>query len=368
MSRPPGSHDPDFQFSSHSVSVESLLAAIVDSSDDAIFSKDRNMVVTTWNRGAERIYGWTAEEVIGGPISIIIPEHRKGEERKILDQILAGENVDHYETERVKKDGNLIDVSLTVSPIRDREGTIVGASVIARDITIRRKQERLEWEIERRDFIARAAHELKNPLTTIAGLAQVLKEHDAELSTEERNKAFASLMRQTERSNLLITDVLRLARLESSQVELEIQTVDVARCVNGAIEAALLEDHLSIANEVDASVQVEADPFRLEEVFVNLFSNAAKYGASAATVTARPSASSVEIVVEDDGPGISKDLLPVVFDPFTRGGDRDVVGTGLGLSIVKGLVEAVGGDVICETEAPAGARFVITLPPAALRG
>ena len=339
-----------------------MLAAIVDSSDDAIFSKDRSMVITTWNRGAERLYGWTAQEAIGGPISIIIPEHRRGEERKILEQILDNQYVDHYETERVRKDGTLIEVSLSVSPIRDRQGSIVGASVIARDITSRRKQERLEWEIGRRDFIAKAAHELKNPLTTIAGLAQVLTEHDSELAPEERSKAFASLLRQTERANLLITDLLRLARLESNQVEFDIRGVNVSTCVSRGIEAALLGEHLRVVNDVDESLRVEADQFRLEEIFVNLFSNSAKYGASQATVSARRVGRGVEIVVSDDGPGISPKLLPVLFDPFTRGGEQDVLGTGLGMSIVKGLVEAFGGEIHCDTQAPEGARFVIRLP------
>ena len=110
-------------------------AAIVESSDDAILSKDRDAVITSWNPAAERIYGYTPEEAIGKPISMLIPPHRAGEERRILDQILKGERVDHYETERVTKDGRTLIVSLSVSPLRDEDGEIAGASVIARDIT-----------------------------------------------------------------------------------------------------------------------------------------------------------------------------------------------------------------------------------------
>ena len=120
--------------------TEALLASIVASSDDAIFSKTPDGTITSWNAGAGRLYGYSAEEMVGQPISILIPEHRRGEEQRILDEVLAGELVDHYETERLRKDGSQVWVSLTVSPVHDRAGSIVGASTIARDITERRKR------------------------------------------------------------------------------------------------------------------------------------------------------------------------------------------------------------------------------------
>src|SRR5215208_3392514 len=130
------------------IPVEERLAAIVASSDDAILSKDRDGLITSWNAGAQKLYGYTPEEAIGQPISILIPPHRQGEEREILDKILAGQRVDHYETERVRKDGQMLVISLVVSPLH-ADGETIGASVIARDVTERRRAEERAARLQR---------------------------------------------------------------------------------------------------------------------------------------------------------------------------------------------------------------------------
>ena len=341
--------------------IEATLAAIVASSDDAILSKDPTGVITSWNPGAERLYGWTAEEAIGRSIRLVIPPHRLGEENVILEQILAGNRIDHYETERMNKNGRLLEVSVTISPVYGREGNVVGASVIARDISARRREEHLEKEIEKRDFIARAAHELKNPLTTIAGLAQILRDKETELGAEDKEKAYSALIRQTDRANRLIADLLELARLESGQLEIEPIDVDLKRVVEGSIDAAAVADWVAIENQVGPDTIVTADPFRLEEVFVNLFSNSAKYGASAITVSSNAAPDGVRVSIADDGPGIPSQLVPQLFDPFTRGAGTGVPGSGLGLSIAQRLCEAFGGRLDLDDSATPGATFVITL-------
>lgn len=344
------------------VDAQALLAAIVASSDDAILSKDSDGIITSWNQGAERLYGWTAEEAIGRSITLVIPPERHGEERMILDQIMAGNRVDHYETQRQAKDGTIVHVSLTASPIHVPGGGVVGASVIARDITGRKRAEDLERELEKRDFIARAAHELKNPLTTIAGMAQILRDKEDALSAAEKEQVYGALIRQSDRANRLIGDLLELARIESGQVEIELLTVDVAGVIDGSADAAASDD-LAVTSEVAPGTMVTADPFRLEEVFVNLFTNSAKYGASGVLVTATVGPY-VEVTVSDDGPGIPGDLAPKLFEAFTRGAHTGIEGSGLGLSIAKRLCRAMGGDLDHDATG-AGATFVLTLPAAA---
>lgn len=341
--------------------IQSILAAIIDSSDDAIYSKDSAARVTSWNRSAERLYGYTEAEAVGRDIAFLIPPDRRGEERVLLGRILRGESINHYETQRLAKDGSIVDVSLSVSPITDSTGEIVGASVIGRDIRDRMKQAALEREVEKRDFIARAAHELKNPLTTIAGMAQILSSGESSLAPEDKDKVYASLIRQSERANRLIVDLLELARLESGQLEMDIAAVDLREVVAGSTEAADVLGKLSIANEVAEDVRVSADPFRLEEVFVNLFSNSAKYGASKVTTSASADVSVVRITVTDDGPGVPAELTDELFEPFTRAAGITVAGSGLGLSIARRLCESMGGDIRYEPGEQNGATFVITL-------
>ncbi len=349
---PESAHEPD---------IQSVLAAIVESTDDAIYSKDDDAKVTSWNRSAERLYGYTAAEIVGQDIATIIPDDRRGEERIILRRIMNGEKVDHYDTQRLRKDGSLAEVSITVSPVRDVDGQVVGASVIARDITERKRAEELVREGEKRDFIARAAHELKNPLTTIAGMTQVLRDNEDRLSADEKEKVYTSLLRQSERANRLITDLLELARLDSGQIDIEVTDVDVHEVIQTSIEAAALPEGTSVDNQCTPGTRARADAFRLEEVFVNLFSNSAKYGASNVTVACDDL---IRITVADDGPGVPAEVQPDLFEPFTRGASIGVPGSGLGLSIARRLCQAFGGTIDFEPNEPTGAKFLITLHPA----
>ena len=351
--------DPPARLGPDPDALESTLAAIVSSSGDAIFSKDPTGVITSWNPGAERLYGWSPDEAIGRSIRLIIPPHRLGEELKILEQILAGTRIEHYETERIRKDGVIVQVSVSVSPILGRRGDVVGASVIARDITGKKREEHLEREVERRDFIARAAHELKNPLTTIAGMAHILRDKRDALDADALEKVYSALIRQSERANRLIGDMLELARLESGQIDIDPVVVALRSVIDVSTETAGVAGSVDVINLVDEATTVRADAFRLEEVFVNLFTNSAKYGASSIAVTAEPGDGSVRVLVADDGPGIPQELTSELFVPFTRG-DATVPGSGLGLSISRRLCEAFGGRLELDPSGP-GARFALTL-------
>ena len=337
--------------------VQSILAAIVESSDDAIYSKDEDARITSWNGSAEAMYGYRSDEVIGRDISIIIPDDRRGEDRMILRRIMNGERIDHYETRRRHKDGSLIDVSITVSPVRNINGEVVGASVIARDVTEQKEREELEQEIEKRDFIARAAHELKNPLTTIAGMTRILRDNEHDLPEDEKEKVYSALIRQSERANRLINDMLELARLDAGRVDVEIGRSDLSAAIAGAIDAVAI-DGIAITSEVPSGTMVQANPSKLEDVFVNLFSNSQKYGASNVTVTAH---GDLTIRVTDDGPGVPEVFRPVLFDPFTRGSQIDVPGSGLGLSIARRLCRIFGGDLSFEPAPGGGATFLVDL-------
>jgi PAS domain S-box-containing protein len=182
------------------------LASIVESSNDAIISKSLDGIITSWNRGAERLFGYTAEEVIGKAVTILIPEDRMSEEPEILERIRRGKRVDHYDTVRRRKDGSLIDISLTVSPLKDADGRIIGASKIARDITERKRaQERQKL------LVNEMQHRIKNSLATIQAIAtQTLNQH-----TEERDAFIARLHALGSAHDLLTSETWERAPLRA---------------------------------------------------------------------------------------------------------------------------------------------------------
>jgi PAS domain S-box-containing protein len=192
----------------HNASPLAVLAAIVESSDDAIVSKDLEGTITTWNRGAERLFGYTAEEMIGHSIVQLIPADRADEEADILRRIRGAEKVDHFETVRRRKDGSLVDVSVTVSPIRDQSGVVVGASKVVRDITERRLAERVHHEADQRrnEFLAMLGHELRNPLAAIRSSLAVIRH--AECDSDTTTAAEQVVDRQVAQLGRLVDDLL----------------------------------------------------------------------------------------------------------------------------------------------------------------
>ena len=264
------------------------LAAIVESSEDAIISKDLNGTIMSWNRGAEQIFGYRADEAIGKPIMMLIPSDRHDEEREILRRIRAGERVDHYETIRQCKNGSLIDVSLTISPLKDREGMIIGASKIARNVTERKKVEReLEHAKEvaeaasraKDTFLAVLSHELRTPLTPILMTAAV-RERDPDL-TQAIQAEMAMIRRNVELETKLIDDLLDLSRITSGKLSLQMEVLDLNTAVNQVCDicrSQIQEKGIELSFALDARIApVDADASRLQQVLWNVLKNAAKF-------------------------------------------------------------------------------------------
>jgi PAS domain S-box-containing protein len=360
-----------------------LYQAIVDSSDDAIVSKDLQSIVMSWNKGAERIFGYSAKEMIGQSIIKILPPDRIAEEEDIAARFQRGERVDHFETKRLHKNGRLIDVSLTISPLRNDEGVIVGASKIARDITRRKEAQRklaeAHEELKRADrlkseFVATLSHELRTPLNAILGWVQILKDG---ASLDDLTESIPVIERNVRTQSQLIEDLLDMSRIEAGKVSLDLQRVDPAAVVTAGIEtvrptAMAKEIRLTTAFSSLSGI-VMGDKNRLQQVVWNLLSNAIKFtpkGGRIHVVTKRVN-SHVEICVTDTGQGIAPEFLGQVFDRFRQADaktTRHYGGLGLGLSIVKHLAELHGGSVRVESEGVGlGATFIVSLPLQAVR-
>jgi PAS domain S-box-containing protein len=351
------------------------LAAIVSSSEDAILSKDLNGVIQTWNRGAEKIFGYTAEEMIGRSITTLIPEERLGEETEVLSRVRAGLSVEHFETVRRRKDGSLVNISLTVSPVRTASGEIIGASKIARDIT---EQRRLRSEADaasrqKDEFLAVLSHELRTPLNTVLGYARMLKRDDERLTGPLRTRALEALERNADMLTKLVHDVLDTSRIVTGKLRLTLKDCAVDRLIGDAIDTvaptAAAKD-IAIEHRVARDLWVRGDRDRLQQVLWNLLSNAIKFTAPAGTITvhAELRTNGIAIVVSDNGIGIAPDHLPFVFQRFWQahtGASREYGGLGIGLALTRHLVELHGGAISAESEGPGrGATFTIVLPAA----
>jgi len=358
--------------------TESRLAAIVSSSDDAIISKDLNGVIQSWNRGAEKVFGFTAEEAIGKNITIVIPEERLGEETEVLTKIRAGIPVDHFETVRRRKDGELINISLTVSPIRDGSGRIVGASKIARDVTAQRGlQDQLEQANRTKDeFLAVLSHELRTPLNTVLGYARMLRRDEPKMSGELRVRALDALERNADALTRLVNDVLDTSRIVTGKLRLTMEPCAVDRVVEAAIDTVRPTADakgVGLQLHLEHGVSVVGDRDRIQQVVWNLLSNAIKFTPSGGrvTVSIERVPRGVRITVADTGIGISGTDLPYVFQRFWQaqtGASREYGGLGIGLALARHLVELHGGTIAVESPGLGrGSTFTVTLPAAVER-
>jgi PAS domain S-box-containing protein len=365
------------------IPAELLYEAIVNSSEDAIASKDLQSIVKSWNNGAERIFGYSADEMVGQSIVKLLPADRQDEEAKILARLQRGEQVDHFETKRRRKDGKIIDVSLTISPIRNAQGVIVGASKIARDITDQkealRKLAEAHEQLQRADrmkaeFLATLSHELRTPLSAILGWIQILKES---ASPEEIAEGIPVIERNVRMQSQMIEDLLDMGRIESGKVSLDVQRVDLEAVVGAGIEtvrpAATAKEIRLTSAFSDVSGIVMGDKDRLQQVVWNLLANAVKFTPKNGRihVVVKRANSHVEIEVIDSGQGIAPEFLGEVFDRFRQADattTRRHGGLGLGLAIVKHLAELHGGTVRVASEGEGqGATFTVCLPLQPLR-
>ena len=371
-----------------SAELEGRFKAIIASSDDAIISKDLNGVVRSWNQSAERMFGYTAEEMIGNPITVLFPPDRLDEEPKILDQLRRGQRVDHFETVRVCKDGRLLDVSVTISPVKDPTGRVIGVSKVARDITsikriLREREELLERETAARseaervsrmkdEFLATLSHELRTPLNAILGWANILRSSGATTDAEDLQQGLETIERNARAQAQLIEELLDMSRIINGKLRLDVQPVDLQAVVADAIESvrpAAEAKGIRLTKVLDPrGGPITGDPNRLQQVLWNLLSNAIKFTPRGGRVQVflRRVNSHVEITVVDSGQGISADFLPQLFTRFSQAEtstSRRHGGLGLGLALVKSLVELHGGTVRASSPGvDQGATFVVSLP------
>lgn len=369
------------------------LSAIIESADDAIISKTLNGIITSWNSGAERIFGYAADEIVGKPVTVLIPPEHMDEEPAILARIRVGERIEHYETVRLAKDGRLVDISLTVSPIKDAKGTIIGASKIARDISAGKQAEaavlRARTEAEKaaadnerlyrqaqeasqlkEEFLATVSHELRNPLNAILGWSRMLR--SGQVPENEVSKALETIERNARAQAQLIDDLLDVSRIITGKLRMDVRPADPNLFIEAAIDAvkpAAEAKGVRLQKIMDTSaVSVPGDPIRLQQVVWNLLSNAIKFtsrGGRVQVLLERVN-SHVQIVVSDTGEGIPPEFLPHVFDRFRQADQRTTRqhgGMGLGLAIVKNLVELHGGSVRAASAGNGeGATFTVRLP------
>jgi PAS domain S-box-containing protein len=376
------------------------LAAIVESSEDAIASKTLEGIVTSWNKAAEQLFGFTAAEMIGQSITRIIPDDLQHEEVEILAKLRAGQRIERYETVRRHQDGTLLDISLTISPVRDSSGQIVGAAKIAHDITARRRAERALQEREAQlarllaereslleservarseaerlghmkdEFLATLSHELRTPLNAIQGWATLLRER--KVGPEDFGRGLEAIERNVRVQTQIVNDLLDMSRIVSGKVHLEVQSLYLHDVINNAIETvrqSAAAKNIRLYPLLDSRIGlVRGDPNRLQQVLWNLLSNAIKFtpkGGRVQVVLERVN-SHVEISIADSGIGIRPDFLPYVFDRFRQADPsttRRFGGLGLGLSIVKTLVELHGGSVRVKSPGEGqGSTFIVSLP------
>jgi PAS domain S-box-containing protein len=357
------------------------LAAIVESSDDAIIAKDLNGTITAWNAAAERLYGYTAEEAIGQSIRIVIPPDRQHEEDEFVARLRRGQTIRHFETVRLAKNGRLIEVSLTVSPIRTASGEIVGASKIARDLTpLRVYATELENKVQERTvdlqaanarleaFAFSVAHDLRAPLRGMHGLAQaLLEDYGGRLDATGQDYA-QRIIDEATSMDVLINDLLAYGRL--SHVDLAISAVDLAEVLDASVYA-VRDDVQRSGARVDIESRlptVQGNRSVLIQVFSNLLSNAVKFGGRAPRVRVWAEMREPRVAhvwVEDQGIGIAPEHQERIFGVFERlHGAETYPGTGIGLAIVKKGIERLGGRVGVESHEGGGSRFWVELPRA----
>ena len=346
-----------------------LMADVVESSDDAIISKDLNGLVTSWNKGAERIFGYTAKEMIGRPIAVLAPPNRADEMPKILDRIRRGERVDHFESVRRGKYGRLVNVALTVSPVLDASGKIVGASKIARDITERTLAEQAITEhadqlarsnADLQQFTYAASHDLQEPLRTVVTFTQLLADRYKGKLDGEADEFMDYVIFAASRMRLLITDLLHYSRVVHHE---DIPLKEVA--LNDAVDLAAHNLQLAIQEsgtvlEADRLPTLPVDKVQMIQLFQNLISNAIKYrGKDSPVIRIAADENGDEWVfsVSDNGAGIPPEYKEYVFGLFKRLHGHDHAGSGVGLAICKSIVERHGGRIWVESEPGQGSTF-----------
>jgi PAS domain S-box-containing protein len=329
----------------------SELAAIVASSDDVILSKDLNGIITSWNDAATRVFGYTADEIIGSSILRLIPEHLHSDEKTIIESIRAGRRVEHFETVRLAKDGGLIDVSLTVSPIKDDQGRVIGASKILRDISSRKRIEQSLLQAEKiaatGRMAATIAHEINNPLEAVTNLLYLLRE---KIADEEGLNYLTTAEDEVGRVSHIAKQTLGYYREHAAASPAYLG--DIAEHALTIYEPRCTAANITVNKSFSSSTKLVLRRGEMMQVISNLVANAIYAMSTGGTLSISVSDATgpedgVVLLVEDNGVGIAAKDLPRVFDAFFT--TRTTVGTGIGLFIAKQFVEGHGGRISIET-------------------
>jgi PAS domain S-box-containing protein len=352
---------------------QGVLAAIVDTSDDTILSKTLNGIITSWNKAAERMFGYTEAEAIGQHISLIIPPDRLNEETFIIGEVSKGNRVDHFQTLRLAKNGSLIPISLSVSPIVDDKGKVIGASKIARDISaaqtsqeeISKLYEQLkELNAKKDEFIGLASHELKTPLTSVNGYLQLL---DLQVSEEKAKVFLHKAQQQLKKLSALVDDLLDVSKIEAGKLHYATDDFNICEVVNDAID---LIAHTNTTHRITlhSSFQeciLKGNAHRIEQVIINLLTNAIRYAPDSKGIEVFLTCSKRDVLigVKDHGVGIAQEKLEHVFSRYYRVDESSKVsGLGIGLYLCHEIVTKHGGKIWAESEAGKGSTFWFALP------
>ena len=360
----------------------SRLASIIDSSEDAIIGKGLDGIITSWNKGAERVYGYTPEEVVGKHISILAPSDRPDEIPEILKKIARGESVEHYESVRVTKDGQPLNVSISVSPLRDAKGEVVGASAIARDITAQRKAEGQLHQSQKMEAIGRlaggVAHDFNNILAIISACTEFLRDRIDRAA--ESSQYVENIQKSIERGSSLTRQLLTFSR--SSVIRPRVLDLNERLKDVGKLLRPLMGDDVDIliVSKSPAAV-VEADPGQLDQIVVNLAVNARdamphggkfiletrseKFDEAFAEQHQNMAPGKyVLLAVSDTGSGMDEATVARIFEPFFTTKEVGKGGNGLGLATVYGIVKQSAGHILVYSELGHGTTFKIYLPSA----
>jgi PAS domain S-box-containing protein len=375
------------------------LAGIVETTGDGVVAARLDRTITAWNSGAENLFGYTADEMIGASVSRIVPPGDEHTLQDNLEQMLKKNGMHTYEVKRLRKDGSLVDVQITLSPLRNDEGQVVGISSIIRDISERRRleaereqllarerearadaenaralveeQNRHLVELDRMkdDFVASVSHELRTPLTSISGYLDLMVEEGDELPASQR-QYLSVVRRNSDRLLRLVGDLLFVAQVDAGRISLELATVDLSAVIAESVDAVrpvAEEKHIDLLAEVEVIEMPQADRLRLGQVLDNVLSNAVKFTPSEGSVSVRAFVAEDNAVVEiaDTGMGIAPEDQVRLFDRFFRtaaASHMAIPGTGLGLAIAKAIVEGHDGTISINSEPGHGTTVRLELP------
>lgn len=356
--------------------TKELLSSIVRSSDDAIISADLDGMITSWNRGAERLFGFNADEATGQPLSLILPQPKRQTVLEAFRQLREGEMVENVELYFRNKQGDELEVAVTVSPLQDQQGNMTGSSMVIRDISSRKAlevslraaiQELEVADRKKNEFLAILGHELRNPLAALAGSVDLIEQ-----GVSGPEELIDIMQNSIDRMSKLLDDLLDLSRVSRNRLQLDMQRVDLGRVLQMTLEGmrkSFNDKQQKLEVDIAEGLHVNGDPTRLEQIFANLLVNAGKYTPEKGqiSVKALQEDNIVIVTVADNGIGMEAKDIRRIFDPFYQitPEDKAASGLGIGLALAKNLTELHDGIISAYSDGHGrGATFRVQFPAA----